>query len=253
MTASNAPVTLSVVDGVAHVELNRPDSANAIDLSMATALGEAVEAVAADDEALTVLVTGAGRRFCAGGDVASFAAADDPSSYIHELAAEADAATRALAGLDKPVVAAVQGAVAGAGLAVMLSCDLVVAEPGTSFVFAYPRIGLTPDCGLSWLLPRAVGQQRALRFALSGEAATADEALAMGLVTDVVPHAAERAREVAADWAAGPAGALGDVRRLLRAGWTTTRAEAAAEEARTIAARIAGDEARNLVRDFVRR
>jgi 2-(1,2-epoxy-1,2-dihydrophenyl)acetyl-CoA isomerase len=253
MTPAADPVVRRVVDGVAHLELNRPDSANALDLAMATALRAAVQAVAADDDARAVLLTGAGRRFCAGGDVASFGEAEDPGAYIHELAVEADAATRALAGLHKPVVAAVHGAVAGAGLAVMLSCDLVVAEPGTSFVFAYPRIGLTPDCGVSWLLPRAVGQQRALRFALSGEPATAAEALAWGLVTDVVPDAAERAGEIAAGWATGAAGALGDVRRLLRAGWTSSREEAGAEEARTIAARVDSDESRALVARFLSR
>lgn len=251
MTAATDPVVLDVVDGVARVQLNRPGAANALDLAMATALRRAVEAVAADDGVRSVLVTGAGRRFCAGGDVASFAAADDPAGHIHALATEADAATQALAGLAKPVVAAVHGAVAGAGLAVMLSCDVVVAEPGTSFVFAYPRIGLTPDCGVSWLLPRAVGQQRALAFALSGAPASAEEAHAWGMVTEVVPGAAGRALEIATGLAEGAPGALGDVRRLLRSGWTGTREEVGVEEARTIAARADGAEAQALIEQFV--
>ena len=80
-----------------------------------------------------------------------------------------------------PVVAAVQGAVAGAGLALMLSCDLIVADPSTKFVFAYPAIGFTPDCGLSYLLPRSIGQHRALRFALTGEPASAENAYDWGM------------------------------------------------------------------------
>jgi 2-(1,2-epoxy-1,2-dihydrophenyl)acetyl-CoA isomerase len=248
-----APVTLEVTDGVAHLRLDRPDAANALDLSTARALRSLV-ADAADDLAVrAVLVTGSGRRFCAGGDVASFVAASDPSAYLHELATEADAAVRALAALEKPVVAAVHGAVAGAGLAVMLSCDLVVADPGTSFVFAYPGIGLTPDCGVSYLLPRAIGQQRALHFALSGRPATAAEALEWGMVTEVAEEPADRAFALAASLASGPAVALGQVRRLLRGGWEATRAEVGAEEARTISAMVRGEEAQRLIEAFVRR
>src|SRR3954452_13593856 len=100
-------------------------------------------------------------------------ASDDQPAYILELAGALDAATQRLAAVEKPVVGAVQGAVAGAGLAVMLSCDLVVAAPATKFVIAYPGVGLTPDCGVSWLLPRAIGQQRALHMALTNTPVTA--------------------------------------------------------------------------------
>lgn len=171
-----ALVEYAVADAVAHVELNRPDAANAFDLDTTRELAAAVERAATDVEVRALLVTGAGPRFCAGGDVASFAAAPDQPAYIHQLAIELDAAFRALAAVEKPVVVAVQGAVAGAGLALMLSCDVIVAAPATKFVFAYSGIGFTPDCGVSYLLPRAVGQQRALAFALTGKPATTTEA-----------------------------------------------------------------------------
>lgn len=246
-------VTYDLADGVAHVELNRPDAANALDLPLARALREAIDRVGADDDVRAVLVTGAGKRFCAGGDVSSFAAATDPATYLFELATEADGAMQALGGLTKPVVAAVQGAVAGAGVALMLSCDLVVADRDAKFVFAYPGVGLTPDCGVSYLLPRAVGQQRALAFALGGQALSAEEALSWGLITEVADASAVRAREWAATLGAGPGRALGQARRLLREGWRLSRSETGAEEARTISLMSQGDEARDMIARFLDR
>lgn len=244
-------VTYHVADGVAHLELNRPDVANALDLPLAQALRAEVERADTDGEVRAVLVTGAGKRFCAGGDVASFVASEKPAEYLRDLAFEADAATRALADLAKPVVAGVHGAVAGAGLAIMLSCDLVVANPGTKFVFAYPSIGLTPDCGLSQLLPRAVGQQRALSFALLGRPASVEDALEWGLITEGAEDAVTRARELAVGCAGGPARALGETRRLLRGSWETDRVAVGAEEARTISEMVTDPGTQELIRRFV--
>jgi 2-(1,2-epoxy-1,2-dihydrophenyl)acetyl-CoA isomerase len=248
-----APVHVAMADGVAELRLHRPEAANAFDLETARELATAVDAAAADDDVRAILVTGAGPRFCAGGDVASFVAAPDQSAYVEQLATELDAAFRALAAVDKPVVAAVQGAVAGAGLALMLSCDVIVSAPATRFVFAYPAIGFTPDCGVSYLLPRAVGQQRALLFALTGRPLIASEALEWGLVSEVVDDPGGRARDLAAGFAVGPAMALGHSRRLLRQGWEMSRAETGAEEARTVAEMIRGDEAQRLIARFVSR
>lgn len=246
-------VKYAVADAVAHIELDRPHAANAFDLDTARELAAVVERATTDVEARALLVTGAGPRFCAGGDVASFAAAPDQPGYIHQLAVELDAAFRALAAVEKPVVVAVKGAVAGAGLALMLSCDVIVSAPGTKFVFAYPGIGFTPDCGVSYLLPRAVGQQRALAFALTGKPATAAEALSWGLVSEVVVDPEARARDLAAGFAGGPARALGNVRRLLRQGWEMSRAETGSEEARTITEMVIGQEAQTLIARFVTR
>lgn len=246
-------ITYAVADGVAHIELNRPTAANAFDLGTTRELAAALDAVAEDAAVRAVLLTGAGPRFCAGGDVASFAAAPDQPTYIHDLATELDAAFRALAGLEKPVVAAVHGAVAGAGLALMLSCDVIVSAPATKFVFAYPGIGFTPDCGLSYLLPRAIGQQRALQFALVGKPASAQKALEWGLVTEVDDDPTTRGREISATLAAAAPTALGQTRRLLRSGWAMTREETGAEEARTIAAMVRGQEAQELIAKFIER
>ena len=188
------------VAGVCHLELNRPAVSNAVDLSTAHELDAAIDRAASDDSVRAVLVTGAGKRFCAGGDVAAMVAAPDRAAYVLALARALDGALQKLAALDKPTVAAVQGAVAGAGLAVMLSCDVIVAAESTRFVTAYSGVGLTPDCGVSYLLPRAIGQQRALALALTNRALSAREALEWGLVTEVVEDAAleERAAALAA-------------------------------------------------------
>lgn len=246
-------VELTIADGIAHLRLNRPEAANSVDLHMARALADAVAAAGKDDAVRAVVVTGAGKHLCAGGDVGSFTEAAQPSAYLHELATELDQACQALAGLAKPAVAGVHGAVAGAGLAVMLSCDVIVAEPSTKFAFAYTGVGLTPDCGVSWLLPRAVGQQRALAFALLGEPLSAADAVNWGLVTETTDGAVARAVEVARQLAGGPADALGEVRRLLRSGWELGRAEAGAEEARTISAMVDRPEAQSLIREFTSR
>lgn len=247
------PVTYDEVAGVARIELNRPAAANTITMGLAVALREAVERAAADADVRSVLLTGAGKRFCAGGDLGSFASADDPGGHLHAVATEADAAVRALEALEKPVVAAVHGAVAGAGLALMLAADLVVAHDDTKFVFAYPGVGLTPDCGVSWLLPRAVGQQRALAFALRNRPVTAATALEWGMVTEVTDDAATTAVARAEELAAGPAYALGQARRLLRAGWVVERAESGADEAATIAAALVGEEGKRMVAAFLAR
>ncbi|HET8593708.1 MAG TPA: enoyl-CoA hydratase-related protein [Intrasporangium sp.] len=247
-------VRLDVTDGLATVELNRPDAANALDLPLAEQLALAVDRLAGPD-VRAVLLTGAGKRFCAGGDVRSFLAAEDPAAYLEQLASTADRALQRLGELDKPVVAAVQGAVAGAGLAVMLSCDLVVAAAGTKFVTAYSGIGLTPDCGLSWLLPRAVGQQRALELLLTPRTLSAVEARDWGLVTEVVDDAGvlARAREVAATLAAGPASAFGQARRLVRSSYAASRAETGADEAATIARAVQTEDAQRLIAAFTSR
>lgn len=247
-----AAVELTVTDGVGHIQLNRPEAANGIDMALATGLREAVAAAAADDTVRAVLLTGAGTRFCSGGDIGSFVDEDD-TTYLQRLADEAGAAVMALEDLHKPVVTAVQGAVAGGGLGIMLGGDAIIAQEGTKFVFAYPGIGLTPDCGVSYLLPRAMGQQRALAFALSGRPLSVQDALAQGLVTEVVEDAQARGLELATSLAQGAAGAFGDARRLLRASWTRDRATSAADEARTLSARGQGEEARALFAQFLGR
>lgn len=244
-------ISYDVTDGVARIELNRPEVSNAVDLPTAHAMAAAVDRAATDESVRTLLVTGAGKRFCAGGDVASMVDSDDQQAYLVELAHAFDAATQKLAAVEKPVVAHVQGAVAGAGLAVMLSCDLIVAAPGTKFVIAYPGVGLVPDCGVSWLLPRAIGQQRALHLALTNKPIDSDTALAWGLVTEI--DDSERARALAEELAGGPVFALGQARRLLRNSWESDRVTVGLDEATTIGQAVVTDDAQRLLAGFAKR
>ncbi len=248
-------VNYTVADGVAHIELNRPKAANAFDMATAAAFDAAVQAAGDDDAVRAVLLTGAGKRFCAGGDVAAMVAADDQAAFLQELAEALDAGARKLDALAKPVVCAVQGAVAGAGNSVMLAADVIVAAESTKFVMAYPGVGLTPDIGVTWLLPRAVGQVRALEYALTGRTLSAAEAREWGLVTTVVgdDEVVDAARNVATELAAGPVFALGQARRMIRHSWEVTREEAGADESRTIARAVTTDDAQARLAAFTTR
>lgn len=248
-------VELEVTDGVAQLVLNRPEVANVLDLAGGQALLDALATIEQDDQIGAVLLRGNGPRFCGGGDLASMAAADDPAAHLRELADLADRAVQRLSDLAKPVVAAVHGAVAGVGLALMLSSDLVVAARSTKFVAGYSAAGLTTDGGVAYLLPRAVGQQRALDFLLTSRLLTADEALDWGLVSRVESddRTLEVATALAATVAAGPTWALGSTRQMVRRGWDLTRAEVGRAETEAITVAIATPQAQQRIRTFLRR
>jgi 2-(1,2-epoxy-1,2-dihydrophenyl)acetyl-CoA isomerase len=169
-----------------------------------------------------VLLAGEGPHFCTGADVGTLAAtgaAEDPRSAVRELAEELHELVRALVEVPVPVVAAVRGWAAGAGMSLVLAADIAVAGVSTRLRPAYPAIGLTPDGGLSWTLPRAVGAARALYILLTDRVLDADEALALGLVALVVPddEVAAEADGLAQRLADGPTRALGRTKRLVRA------------------------------------
>jgi 2-(1,2-epoxy-1,2-dihydrophenyl)acetyl-CoA isomerase len=208
--------------GVAHVEMCREKAGNAIDLVMATGLLEAARSCVRTDGVRAVLLTGRGRSFCVGGDLREFAAlsGDRLVAHLTEVTDALHGALRVFAGLDAPLVAAVQGAVAGAGLGLAAAADLMLAAPDATFIAAYTGIGYSPDAGVSWSLPRLVGPKRALDLLLTNRRITAPEAAEMGLVSSVVPDGrlAEAAEETAAALARGATGALGATRRLVAAG-----------------------------------
>ena len=236
-----APVLLALDGGIARLELNRPDAANAIDLGLAIALEEAVAEIAAlGEQVRVVLLTGAGARFCGGGDVGSFAG-EDPAKLpdlLAEITAHLHPAVEQLVGLDAPVVVAVQGSAAGAGLGLVLAADLVVAARSAKFVMAYTGIGLSPDGSSSWFLPRIVGLRRAVELTLTNRVLTADEALEWGVVTSVVDDTEllTTAEALAQRLAAGPTRAYGRAVRLLHAAGDATLADHLEAERRELAA-----------------
>lgn len=205
-------------DGVATLVLDRPERGNAIDLTMARELCDVLERWSVDRSVRAVLLTGAGPTFCVGGDLKSFTAASDLPHHLVEVTTPLHAAMSMLMRLDAPVVAAVHGSAAGAGLSLAAAADIVLAAASSRFVVAYTAIGLTPDGSASWSLPRVVGMRRALELTLTNRRLDADEAVAAGLATRVVPDAdlADDALATARGLAAGPTGALGAAKRLLR-------------------------------------
>ncbi|MEZ3159495.1 enoyl-CoA hydratase/isomerase family protein [Microbacterium sp. BWT-B31] len=220
MTAPEA-VIRTTQNGVATITLNQPQSGNALTVELATALADASEAAGADADVAVIVLQGAGPRFCVGGDLRSIRDADDPEAYLRVLIGEAHRAILALHEVDKPVIVALQGAVAGGGLGLSLVADLAYADSSTRFTFAYPAVGLTVDCGSSWLLPRVVGARRALQMALTADSVGIEEAVRVGLVSEHAENDApqSRAAEVAARLAAAAPGAAGVCRRLMRDGW----------------------------------
>ncbi|WP_246383627.1 enoyl-CoA hydratase/isomerase family protein [Nocardioides stalactiti] len=229
-------VRYHAADGIGRITLARPEASNAIDLPTAVSLGQAVSQAVIDPAVRVILIDGDGPRFCAGGDVAAMAAADDKPAAVRGLAESLDAVLVTLDATDKPVIAAVRGAVAGAGLGILLACDLVVAARTTKLLTAYTSVGITPDCGVSWLLPRAVGQQRALEMVLTGRPLSAEEAQAWGLVTMAVEDAELEAESdaLATRIAALPPFATGQARRLVRSSWTVSRQAATVDEVDTV-------------------
>lgn len=219
---SEAPVMLEVGDdGVARLTLNRPDAANAIDLDLARALADGAKELASSQAVRVVLLSGRGDRFCGGGDVRAFAEAASAGSGLPDkltgIVAALHEAIEAFARVDAPIVAAVQGSAAGAGLSLVALSDLVVAAASTRFVMAYTAIGLTPDGGSTWYLPRVIGLRRAVELTLTNRALSAEEALEWGLVTRVVADEALRSEvdELVTKIAAGPTRSFGAAKRLL--------------------------------------
>lgn len=246
---SETLVGLELVGDVARVTLDRPEHGNAIDLDTARELGRVLQLVAADDAAHVVLLTGAGAHFCVGGDVRAMAAADDRGAFVLELARAAHEAVRTMAAMAKPVVASVRGSAAGAGLSLLLLADYVIAASDARLLTAYTSVGLSPDCGQSWLLPRAVGIAQAVRLTLEPAPLTAGGALDLGLVTEVVAGDIldATAHDVAQRLASGPHLARGMARALIHASYVSGFDDHLDREAATIAELAATPESVTLV------
>jgi 2-(1,2-epoxy-1,2-dihydrophenyl)acetyl-CoA isomerase len=218
------PVRHDVADHVATVTLDRPDQLNALDLAATSALIDLLGALDADPDVRAIVLTGAGRGFCAGADVASLAAAAGgeggdlgPGAMRTVMRSTSARLARLLLEVETPMIAAVNGPCAGAGMGLALSCDLVLAAEEAVFSVVFVRRGLVPDYGLTWLLPRLVGLRRAKELAFLGERIPAAEAERLGLLTRVVPGAAllDEAHALARRLADGPGVALRLTRRLL--------------------------------------
>jgi len=222
--AEEASVIVTRAGAVATVTLNRPQVLNALDREMAEALRTVMLDLEQDDSVRCVVVRGAGRGFMAGGDVAGFhrdldrieTVAGDLIEIFHE-------AVKAVARMPKPVLASLRGPVAGAGLSLALNTDLAVAADTTMFTLAYANIGVSPDGGATFHLPRLAGMRRAMEIALLADRFDAAKALDLGLVNQVVPEAdlVTATEALAARLAAGPTRAYAATKALIRGSYET--------------------------------
>jgi 2-(1,2-epoxy-1,2-dihydrophenyl)acetyl-CoA isomerase len=202
---------------IARITLDRPP-ANALDLTMARELAEVALVCDEDPEVRVVVLTGRGKAFCAGGDLASFGAAGERvPTLLKEVTAGLHVAIARFARMRAPVIAAVNGVAAGAGFSLVTACDLAVAAASARFTMAYTRAGLVPDGSSTFFLPRLIGLRRTQELMITNRMLGAAEALEWGVLTRVVPDAElETAVDaLAREIAAGPTGALASVKRLL--------------------------------------
>ena len=206
-------------DGVARITLNRPDVLNSFDKAMAARLIDVLARVADDRSLRSVYLTGAGRAFCAGQDLAEAVAREGRGvvDFAEHLRRTYNPIVRAIRAMPKPVVCGVNGAAAGAGANIALACDLVIASADAKFIQAFINIGLVPDSGGSWFLPRLVGTARATALMMLGQPLSATDAAAMGLIYKVVPAGTleEGGYQVARQLAAQPTQALALIKKLL--------------------------------------
>jgi 2-(1,2-epoxy-1,2-dihydrophenyl)acetyl-CoA isomerase len=218
-SAASDTVLYDLSDGVATVTLNRPDAMNALNTELKSALRDTVRAAAEDPQVRAVLLTGNGRAFCVGQDLAEHAQnlAGDLDAVWQTVPEHYTPIAMTLATMPKPVIAAVNGVAAGAGAAFAFAADFRIVADTAGFNMAFAAIGLSADTGSSWTLPRLVGIAKAKELLLQPSTISATEALELGLATQVVEAATvlETARALAARLAAGPTVAYGAIRRSL--------------------------------------
>jgi 2-(1,2-epoxy-1,2-dihydrophenyl)acetyl-CoA isomerase len=218
---------------IAVITLNRPDALNSFNRQMHTELWTALDTAEANPVIRALVITGAGRAFCAGADLAEFDFAPGPN--VADLMRRADPGpvidqlfnptARRLQSLRMPTIAAVNGVAAGAGASLVMSCDMAIAAPVASFIQAFSKIGLIPDAGGSWFLPQRLGLARAMGLALTGDKLTAAQAKEWGMIWDVVKEGEDcvaAATTLAERLAAMPTKAMVATRHLLRDAATRT-------------------------------
>ena len=217
-------IDFSLEGGVVRLTLNRPDRLNAFTKPMHAEVADALSRVEAATDARVVLLTGAGRGFCAGQDLGERkrASGDPPPDLGESIGERYGPLIRRLANLPLPVVCAVNGVAAGAGAKIAFACDVVIAKASARFIQSFVNIGLMPDAGGAWLLPRLAGQARALGLVLTAEPLSADRAEAWGLIWRAVPDEAfdTEVEALVARFATAPTRALAATKRAMRAAWS---------------------------------
>jgi 2-(1,2-epoxy-1,2-dihydrophenyl)acetyl-CoA isomerase len=214
-------ILFDVAQGVARITLNRPDVLNSVHVAMSGEMQDALARVAREREIRAVLLTGAGRGFCAGQDLDEVRPGGTATDFAAHVRKVYNPLIRSLRALEKPVVCAVNGVAAGAGANLALACDLVIAAEEASFVQAFAKIGLVPDTGGSFFLPRLIGMARATALTMLAEKLTGRQAVEIGMIYRACPAAAldEEATKLAIHLATQATFGLGLTKRLLNAAW----------------------------------
>ncbi len=246
-------ILLSRHDSTLVITLNKPERRNAFDLDMRRSLGEAVFAAKEDDAVKAVVLTGAGGTFCAGGDLKSLSAAERKVSSARDRVRRLHPWFREFVNLEKPVIAAVQGAAFGAGFNLALASDFVVAANDARFCAVFERIGLVPDLGGLYLLPRIVGLQRAKELVFSARELDAQEALSLGIVYSIHPSekVLDEALSLAARFASASTLAIGMAKNILNRSFNLDQDTLAELESYAQAVAIHSDYHRDAVDRFL--
>ncbi|NYT61936.1 enoyl-CoA hydratase/isomerase family protein [Alcaligenaceae bacterium] len=211
-------IKFSVVDHVATLTLNRPEKKNALNATMRQELADVVSAIRRDRQIKVLVLDGAGGSFCAGGDISTMNA-DASAELSRERMASLHGVISDLLTLDRPVIAVVDGPAYGAGVGFALAADLILASPRARFCLSFLKLGIVPDCGIFYTLPRIVGLQRAKELAFSTREFDAEEAKSMGMVFEIQPeeHIRQRAQELALSMSQLPLTALSITKKALNA------------------------------------
>ena len=209
-------VLLAVEDGIATITLNRPTAMNSLNQELTTDLAAALAAVRCDPTVRVAVLTGNGKAFCAGGDLNYLAGLDTPAA-CRDFISQAGANVESILNLEKPIIAMVNGVAAGAGFNIALACDLVFCASTAKFAQSFSKVGLVPDCGGLFLLPRLVGLHKAKELMFTADLIDATQALGLGLVNQVVEPAelADATYKFARRLAAGAPLALGMIKKMV--------------------------------------
>jgi 2-(1,2-epoxy-1,2-dihydrophenyl)acetyl-CoA isomerase len=215
--SESSQVLTDVHESVLTITLNQPARFNALSRAMMVELTTALRAAERDDAVRVMVLTGAGKAFCSGADITEFNAGDEPIDPGEHLRTGLNPLTMRLRSTEKPVLAAINGVAAGAGLSLALACDLRYIAESTRVVVAFVKIGLVPDAGSLYFLPRLIGPGKALEMSWTGDPVGAQEAMQLGLVNQVLPddQVLAHTQAVAAKLACGPAKTLGLIKRAI--------------------------------------
>lgn len=253
MSDAASLIKVSRNHGVGTLTLSRPDAGNALSVDLTEALANAVHDLATDPDVRCVLLTAEGRFFCVGGDVKSMGVTDDIGSLLDRITTPLHKAVNCLLTMEKPVVVAVNGPVAGGGLGLVLAGDIVISAQSAHFSLAYAGIGFSPDGASTWLLPRLIGLRRTQELAFLNKRLSSAEAISLGLITRIVAddELIAEATATATTLAAGPVAAFAATRRLLLSSWSASAQDHMAAEARSVRARAEGLEGREGLASFL--